>query len=108
MMVKATKEQISQICANAVNASKVVGIGAFLFQERHEFKWDDFEKVDHGVYLDYIEGRMVKLDIINIDENIWEFRNFKREPNIEYQSWAIKYPTFKDLVLSVLGVEILE
>lgn len=94
MHVRATDEQLKKMAALAVNASRPMGMGFLHFQNR-EYKPEEFD-VSKGLSLDYHQGRMVKLyvnravnsDIIKLPDNA---------PDIEYQSWASKYPTYRAL-----------
>lgn len=102
MNFKATEEQIKQIAANAVNASSPMGMG-FIHATDKKFTPDEFEIPETGTFsLDYVQGRMVKLTLWNKD-GVWKTPD--RAPDIEYQSWMKKYPTYEALVKSA-GVEI--
>ena len=102
MIFTATEQQVKEIALNAIQASRVVGMG--VYQDAH-FKGvplgvDDIElDKKGGVYIDYFRGRMVKLCINKKGNNTWEIRD---TVDIEYQSWGEKYSTAKDLVSSVL------
>jgi len=99
MKFKATEEQIKQIAVNAVKASSAMGMGHFHFNGEQEFKPDDFKTDKSGLYLDYVQGRMVKLNISRAGEGEWEIHG---EPRSDYQSWKSTYPTNDDLVNSVI------
>ncbi len=105
---KATEDQIAEIGANAVNASKPVGLGHMSFtgqkiSQARIFQCIDLNAGRGGLSLDYVQGRMVKLNIWKKGEH-WEI-NDHADP--EYQSWCCKYPTVIALLNSVAGVEIL-
>ena len=100
MKITATEEQIKQIAANAVNAAEPMGLG-FLHYTPKTFEAKDFECGKDGLFLDYVEGRMTKLYISRIGKNLWEFRDGAAQ--IDYQSWAEKYPTYLDLIESVIS-----
>jgi len=102
MKFQATEQQIKQIAANAVNASKPMGMGFFHYQAGSNFSADDFGVTDSGLYLDYVEGRMVKLST-HRRKNEWEIND---NISADYQSWICKYPTVQDLVNSVVGVSV--
>lgn len=58
------------------------------------------------LYLDYVDGRMVKLSINAFKEkDIWFIRNDAF--SVDYQSFADTYPTPLDLIKSVEDIEIL-
>lgn len=100
---KATPEQVREIGANASNASTPAGMGILHFQPGN-IPIEHFSLPDKGDFsLDYVQGRMVKLNIWKKD-NHWEIRDVA-DP--EYQSWCRKYPTARSLLLSVSGVEII-
>ena len=107
MQLKATDQQIRQIAANACAASKPMGMG-YLHWKADQVFTADMIPINNingrdEIYLDYIGGRMVKLLMFRVGEDIWEFRD--GVPNPEYQSWCHKYPTYLDLAMSVAGVE---
>ncbi len=95
----ATDEQIKQIAANAVNASVPVGLG-FLQATRRVFVPADFDIDGEGLFLDYVEGRMVKLNLRRVAGDRWEMPG--GPPRLDYQSWAAHYPTYQNLIDSVL------
>jgi len=97
MRFKATEQQILQMAANAVNASKPMGMGFLHYQPNNQFKPEDFIIKKNGLYLDYVQGRMVKLFIHKIEDNEWEVIG---EPRCDYQSWCSKYPAYEDLINS--------
>lgn len=97
----ATPEQVAQIAANAVNASTPMGLGALHYNQQRQFVAGDFEPDARGLYLDYVEGRMVKL-YIRKDETLGNSWELAHEPRADYQSWAHKYPTNEALVASVI------
>jgi len=103
---RATDEQIKTIMANACNASTPMGMGRLHYDASEEFKPDDFnlsEKDD--AFLDYVQGRMVKLLIKRLKDGNWSMRNEVRE---DYQSWCRKYPTAFGLVESAGITEFVE
>lgn len=105
MKITATDEQISQMCANAINASMAVGMGFLHYKEGHVFKASEVQVSQPGVFLDYVEGRMVKLTVRRIGMgNTWDLPD--SEPTYDYQSWVTKYKTYLDLAASVPGIEL--
>lgn len=103
MIFKATENQIKQIAANAVMASKPVGLGFLHFDDEEKFSPENFLFDPRGgMHLDYVGGRMVKLNIWREENGDWRMRD---EISSEYESWIRKYPTVQDLVRSA-GVEI--
>jgi hypothetical protein len=101
---KATPNQVKEIAVNATKASRPVGMGTLHFDSTHKFSVDDFLVDKKGLFLDYVQGRMVKLNIWRISEDVWETSDTTYN---DYQSWCAKYPTYQDLLKSVPGVEIL-
>lgn len=99
MLLKITKDQAVQIVTNAVNASVPVGMGILQYKDK-QYTPDEVAAhfYEGGVYLDYFEGRMVKLSMSEV-EGGWTVPD--RKPNVEYQSWARAYPTYEDLANSV-------
>jgi hypothetical protein len=95
---KATKEQVKQIAANAINASLPMGMGFLHYQSGNNFTVDDIE--DGELYFDYVQGRMVKLSIHDLGEDEYEIAD---NPTSDYQSWCRTYPTTEALVKSVLN-----
>jgi hypothetical protein len=104
MKFKATPEQLSQLAANAVNASVPVGLG-LLHATQHVFTPEEMrphvERNGASLNLDYIQGRMVKLYCTKVDKDLYETRD---DIDVEYQSWAQRYPTVKALLESVPGI----
>jgi hypothetical protein len=98
MIFKATKEQIAQMGINAVKASTPRHLP---YNPKTIFEIKDFMPGERGLFLDYVEGRMVKLNIRAIPDNRWETHN---EIDYSYQSWKGTYPSYKELAQSV-GVE---
>lgn len=111
MKFRATKEQVSEIVANAVNASVARGMGFLHYDGARIFTAEDFlpdvEESPTNLNYDYVQGRMVKLFIREVEDGIWQTES--GEARSDYQSWRYRYPTFKDLVTSIEGgVEIIE
>lgn len=103
MQFKATKKQVQQIAVNAIEASQPMGLGHLHFKDKEDFKPDMVPVNEEGLTLDYVGGRMVKL-WFKREGNVWETTGVARS---DYQSWVSKYPTYRDLVLSVPGVEVI-
>jgi len=105
---KATEEQIQNIAVNAVKASQPMGAGFMVFNPRDEFLPEQF-KFQEGLdgkpelHLDYVGGRMVKLNIWGKGDDVWETRD---QADPEYQSWCRQYRTPQELLASVPGVEV--
>ena len=97
MKFKATEQQVKQIAANAINASKPMGMGIFHYNSGSVFTDLDIE--DDELYFDYVEGRMVKLNIRDLGDGEYEIAD---NPTSDYQSWCRTYPTTEALVNSVL------
>ena len=97
---KATEQQIKEMGAKAVNASSPMGLGSLHFNSASEFKPGDFKVPLHA---DYVQGRMVKLDIQKTDiDGVWQSWSFP--PRSDYQSWAAKYPD--NSLLELVGAEV--
>lgn len=103
MEFNASDEEVKQILCNAVNASIPVGMG-FLQYQKGEYKEVEMAFHNSCYSIDYYDGRMVKLAIKELAVRKWKVLTPDKEPNIEYQSWAVKYPTTKELIESVLTV----
>lgn len=100
----ATDDQIKQIAANAVMASEPVGLGRVHYDPYRKYKPTEFKITPRGLFLDYIGGRMVKLNIHRkTEKDMWEIDD-RIDP--EYQSWCDKYPTVLDLIESAGGMVI--
>jgi len=102
MEFKATEAQIKKVAALAVNASSPIGMGVLHYKADFEFSPSDFEVDETGLHLDYVQGRMVKLNIRRIDGNTYKARD--DAPTADYQSWVHKYPTYEAL-FSAAGIE---
>lgn len=97
---KASDTQVQLLMANAINASKPVGLGILQATDT-VFAPDDFDLGDY-VSLDYVQGRMVKLQIERLDDDRWRLIAHA-EPSPQWQSWADKYPTY-GLLLKSAGI----
>jgi hypothetical protein len=115
MKFKATEEQIKKAAALAINMSTPLGMG-FMHYRPKDYKPEEidltfdqfgnkFGKTAGSVCIDYYEGRMVKLYITGLGADIWEIPEGLGPPRPNYQSWAVKYPTYADL-LKAAGIEI--
>lgn len=85
---KASPDQIAQIALLAINASEPVGLGFFHYNPR-DFTLRDMAKVKNPGSIDYVEGRMVKLNIRPLGDGYYSMRN---EISLDYQSWGKRYP----------------
>ena len=100
MEVILTTEQAVQIATNAINAAAPMGLG-FLHHEAKDYTTEEVAEAfgENGdAYFDYYHGRMTKLTMRNTN-GVYKFSDSL--PDIECQSWASKYPTYKELVQSV-------
>jgi hypothetical protein len=108
---KATELDVYKVCTAAINASKPVGLGKIHYKEKVYTVDEVIQKLttNHSdnlkgawLYIDYFEGRMVKLTIDRHyrDRETWAFRGF---PHPDYQSWAETYPTYEALTHSVFS-----
>lgn len=101
MQVNLTTEQAVQIATNAINAATPMGLG-FLHHEAKDYTTEEVAEAfdENGrADFDYYHGRMTKLTMHKADGS-YQFSDYP--PNIEYQSWASKYPTYEQLVQSVV------
>ena len=112
MKIKATTKQLAQLLKNAFDASVPMGMGFLHYDPKgvplEHFQEGMKEHTDPRINLDYVQGRMVKLSLRKDSEgqeNVWELPD--TAPRLDYQSWASKYPTYRDLALSVEGIEVL-
>lgn len=102
MQVKLTREQAVQVATNAVNASQPMGLG-FLHAVAKDYTTEEVEQSfdwNGNAYFDYFQGRMTKLNMQN-EGGVYEFSDYPA--TVDYQSWVRKYPTYEDLVDSVLN-----
>jgi len=101
MEVSLTKEQAIEIATNAINASAPMGMGRIHFEDKN-YTQDEVAKSfgnDDQASFDYYHGRMVKLHFFKSPNGDYIFPSLV---DVEYQSWAGKYPTYEDLILSVV------
>lgn len=100
MRFQATQEQLFQMIVNAINASVPVGMG-FLHYEKKNYTVAEFLQIAPVAVLtnvDYFRGRMVKLWFKNLGEGVFQLP--AENPDLEYQSWASRYPTYQSLLAS--------
>jgi len=105
MKIRATDEQVQKMCALAAQASRPVGMGFLHFDSDTVFKPEDFRVLpeDRGVYLDYVQGRMVKLSLRRVAAGVWEAA---AQISPDYESWIRTYPSYADLARAA-GAEVL-
>ncbi len=96
---KATKEQIRQIGANAIDYSRPMSFGYLNHRSDQFIRIEDIELEDGNLNLDYVAGRCVKLFIGNIGDDMWEIPESSMP---DYQTWVRHYPTNEALVESVV------
>lgn len=94
---RATAKQVQEIAANAVKASSPMGMGHLHYDYKTEFLPEMFDVTPRGLFLDYVQGRMVKLRIYKVTEELWEMHETIRP---DYESWIAEYPTVQDLLKS--------
>lgn len=104
MLIKANESQVAMMLYNAVKASKHVGMGK-LHSHLPVPKPEQFKPAGSYVSLDYVVGRMVKIQGRKVATDTWEFRDLV-DP--EYQSWITTYPSFEKLAKSVPGIEVVQ
>ena len=106
MRFKASEKQIKQMATLACNASDVVFTNA---DRNLIFETKDFDesfaigmkREVPGLFIDYIEGRMVKFyaKAIKFDQNTrigdWEVQKILK---LDFQSWCVTYPTWQKLI----------
>jgi hypothetical protein len=101
MRIIATDEQVLQMCVLAVTASSPVGMGVLHYQPNIEFKPEDFAALlkdgSAGVFLDYVQGRMVKLRMWRREKGAWDVPD---TISSAYESWIHTYPTYRELALA--------
>ena len=111
MKIRATDEQVSKMCALACQASAPMGMGFLHFDAETKFKPEDFPVSRGSVYLDYVQGRMVKLSLHRAMvgdppmyvTDVWEADDQIR---YDYQSWIARYPSYAELAVAA-GAEVL-
>jgi len=101
---------VKRACYLAWQASQVYGMG-FLQDRGNQSEDKVFQNIvtdgdypdrsfirnESGVFADYVFGRMMKLSIhVNREKGELSFQDGR--VNLEYQSWGVKYPTYKDLI----------
>lgn len=94
------------MAANACKASNPVGMGFLQFNGDQKFEPAMFELPDDksALHLDYVGGRMVKLNIWSDGApGAWKMRD---QADPEFQSWCRTYPTAAALIESV-GAKVL-
>ena len=108
MNFTASNEQLNQILANVVNASRPFGMGYLHYQEK-DYTPDEMAKCrtslgveNECLHLDYFAGRMVKLHFEKIGDNQWTVWPDAFHP--EYNSFMHKYPTPSALIESVIPI----
>jgi len=94
MTFTATDEQIQKMCALAVQASSPMGMGLLHYQPETQFKPEDFPLDERGAYLDYVQGRMVKLRMRRLASMMWEAPD---SISSAYESWVHTYPSYEAL-----------
>lgn len=99
MIIKATDDQVIEMAKLAIMNSIPMGMGFLHF--RSELKKEDInlEIINGEVYLDYVQGRMVKFWATKKEDG-WKFDD---SINPEYQSWCSKYPSYQALFEAVNG-----
>ncbi len=108
MRFLATDEQAQSLAARAVNASIGVGSGLQRYLAHEVVDTNDIKiKIEKPfssspgskvIDIDYFNGRMVKLILLKVSEGVWKFQGSCDSPNLDYQSWAAKYPTAQSLI----------
>lgn len=106
IIFKATPRQVLQIIANAVNASDSCSI----FDLDHPiedkvYTHEDFKMERHGINVTTFGNRGVELQLLKWQDN-WKVAA-GGEPDPEHQTWADEYATYRKLLESVEGVEVL-
>jgi hypothetical protein len=103
MRIRATDEQVSKMCALAVQASAPMGMGFLHFDTNTVFTPEDFPiKAATAVYLDYVQGRMVKLGMRRGGPDIWDAPD---QISGEYESWIVRYPSYE--LAEAAGAEVI-
>jgi len=108
--LEVTQEEFEQLILNVLNASVPVGMGFLSYQAREydmaylkknfEDAFEEIVKIDWQISFDYFEGRMVKTGFVK--EWPGKYYITRSDPlDVEYQSWALKYPTIQDLLNSL-------
>jgi hypothetical protein len=105
LIFKATASQVERILINAINQSIPKGENIFYVgaspAPKLPFKTNHLGAYKIGVY----RSRPVNIVISPVGEEVWKIE--LPPPTLSKQSWSRCYGTWKDLVLSVAGVEIL-
>ena len=98
-----------RIVYTAFNASQVMGMGIFMDRGdqtedevwesavgRHDYPGRPSDGYNR-VYCDYVNGRMMKLDVRWDDLGVY-MPSDDHTPRLDYQSWCGTYPTYSALV----------
>jgi len=104
MQFFATKQQLTQIIFNAIDASNPFGNGHYEYQPELGVKPEHLKLNKNYLIFDYVRGRCVKLFIYKIGESCYKIED---EPIGNRQTWMGKYPTNEALVKSVPGTHII-
>jgi hypothetical protein len=95
----ADKQQLKTIVANAINASRPMGLGYLSYKKDMTYHQLDFSdemifNATGRINIDYFEGRMVKLYIDRFKDDFF----ILNEIDAEYQSWKNTYETVEHLL----------
>lgn len=95
----ATDDQLYNLCKNAFDNSRPMGMGFLHFKPDSEFDKSWCEFTGKHLSMDYVQGRMVKIMIGKPDDKSgYDYRLYSQsKPDPEYQSWYHKFPTYQEL-----------
>jgi hypothetical protein len=100
MKFEATEQQIKEIAIKAIMYSKPLGLGFVEASSEISINPEDIKLYEHGLDLDYVKGRCVKLFIRRgLPEGSWHIDDIA-DPG--YQTWACRFGSNETLVSSVL------
>jgi len=113
MKFQAYDYQIKRMVANAILASKTRDLEKQKYQYKIIYPEDIKIRINRNqhtgkkwksISLDYFKGQMVRIKLVSREENIWETKEDKINP--EYQTWGTTYETWEALANTVEGISI--
>lgn len=104
---KATVDQLQTIAAAVTNAAEPVGLGILHFKDQRYLPNQFNATTGKSFHIDYVEGRMVKLNIFFVECETYEIQ---KEIRSDYQSWKRVFPdcTFLLAACGIHDYEVIE
>ena len=103
----ASEQQARELAANAVSASIPVGENIFYAESgKPHVTWRDITVRPSGnIQVDFHKELQVHLIFERVGEAVWRIP-VEGEPSLAMQSWAREFPTWEDLICSVVGTAV--